>query len=113
MKWALVDKDNIVVNVIVYSQGSDFVPPEGIEILEVNDWLNIGDNVDKLKPAEMQPKPQNKKDRNMDLANNLAVVAAFELEKKSNAVLNFGDYIDTLLIKSADLKSDIDKEIIN
>jgi hypothetical protein len=45
MKWALVDSDNIIQNVIAYDGADEYIPPQGVTLQQVNDWLHIGDNV--------------------------------------------------------------------
>ena len=47
MKWALVDRNNIVQNVIDYDGTSTYTPLSYLTLEQVNDWINIGDNKDK------------------------------------------------------------------
>lgn len=97
MRWALVDKENICQNVIVYDPDSDYEPAEGLKLLEVNDWINIGDSIDKSEP---QPPPvddaERKAERNKRYSGDMAIVGAYEIEKKSNPNLDFSDYLDSL-----------------
>ena len=50
MKWALVDSNNIVQNVIVYDGVSPYTPPDSLSAQQVNDWLNIGDDINEPQP---------------------------------------------------------------
>ena len=49
MKWALVDSNNIIQNTIAYDGTTEYVPAEGLTLVQVNDWLDISDPVDKLQ----------------------------------------------------------------
>ena len=51
MKWALVNAEDIIVNVILYDADAPYTPPEGTFVMEVNDWLNIGDPTTKPEPT--------------------------------------------------------------
>lgn len=51
MKWALVDGSSIVQNIISYDGVSAYQPPQGLQLLEVNDWVHIGDNKDIAQPT--------------------------------------------------------------
>jgi Domain of unknown function (DUF4376) len=55
MKWALVDHDSICQNIIHYEVGSGYQPPEGFYLLQVNDWINIGDNINDPEPTPPTP----------------------------------------------------------
>jgi hypothetical protein len=55
MKYALVDANNIVQNLIVYSEGSNYTPEEGLSVQQVNEWINIGDNKDAPEPLPPEP----------------------------------------------------------
>lgn len=46
MKWALVDKNNIVRNIIVYDEGTPYFPPDWLTVEQINDWIDIGDMKD-------------------------------------------------------------------
>lgn len=105
MKFALVNAQDIVVNVVVYD-GAEYQPPAGLRLLEINDWLEIGDHKDKLKPVPVQDDPaKRKEDRDRIYKNDLAIVAAFEIEKKSNPDLEFSNYLDSLEQKRDNMKS--------
>jgi hypothetical protein len=103
MKWALVDAGNVVKNLIVYDGVSRYIPPDGLSIIQVNDWVEIGELVDKAEPSPVVSDPEDQKlKRNEALKSNLALIACYEIEKKSNPDLVFSDYIDSLelIIKS-------------
>jgi len=51
MKYALVDSDNIVQNIIVYYEGANYTPAEGLTVQQVNDWVKILDHKDTPEPA--------------------------------------------------------------
>lgn len=51
MKWALVDSQNIINNIISYSEDSNYLPPPDLQLIQVNDWLNIGDNINLPQPT--------------------------------------------------------------
>lgn len=46
MQWALVDKNNIVRNIIMYDGESPYTPPDWLTLMQINSWVNIGDNID-------------------------------------------------------------------
>lgn len=46
MKWAWIDSNNIVRNIIVYDGIAKYSPPEGYTLEEINDWVNILDSKD-------------------------------------------------------------------
>ena len=97
MKWALVDKDNIVKHLIVYDGVAEYKPADGLSLIEVNDWIDKEDHKDKLKPIDKIPDPiEEKKTRDDLYKKDLAVVALYEIEKKSNPNLIFSDYLDNL-----------------
>lgn len=51
MKWAVVNaSDGIVVNIIEYNGVSPFNPGEGLSLMKVNLWVNIGDHKDTPAP---------------------------------------------------------------
>lgn len=45
MKWALIDNQEIIQNIIAYDGVSEFLPPEGLTLNQVNDWCLIGQNI--------------------------------------------------------------------
>lgn len=49
MKWALVNAENIIQNLIEYDGEQAYAPPDNLTIQQVNDWLNIGDNTANLE----------------------------------------------------------------
>jgi len=49
MKWALVNSDGIVQNVIVY-EGAPYTPSEGLTLQQVNSWVNIGSHINDPEP---------------------------------------------------------------
>lgn len=54
MKYALVNKDSIIENVVAHDPAlphGGYEPPTGLSIMEVNDWLNIGDNINAPEPV--------------------------------------------------------------
>jgi len=51
MKYALVDFNGIVQNIVVYDGSSVYTPPAGLKLTKVNDWLNIGDHISKESPS--------------------------------------------------------------
>lgn len=51
MKYALVDSNNIVQNFIVFNPQSTYVPPFGLIIQQVNDWINLGDLITNPAPT--------------------------------------------------------------
>lgn len=51
MKWALVDSQNIVQNIISYDGVSPFQPQEGQILIKINDWVNLGDNININEPT--------------------------------------------------------------
>ena len=55
MKWALVDTNEIVVNVIAYDGVSEYAVPEGLSLEEVNDWVDIGQATDVPEPTPVTP----------------------------------------------------------
>lgn len=46
MKRYAIIKDNIVINVVIWDEKSEWINPEGTEIIQ-SDTLNIGDNYSK------------------------------------------------------------------
>lgn len=54
MKYAIHDKNNIVVNVIEYDGKDSYQPDDGLTLCKINDWVNIGDHKDTPK---LQKKP--------------------------------------------------------
>lgn len=54
MKWALVNEDNICINIIEYDGVSAYAPG-GQRLARVDDWIEIGDKADKAAPLPYQP----------------------------------------------------------
>src|SRR3954465_14268556 len=98
MKYALVDVDNIVINIIVYNPSNDWIVPENMRVLLINDWLNIGDNINKEVPIIPAIDPQTQlANRNLALSQNYGVAAGFKIEKNLNPALDFATYVTDLL----------------
>lgn len=57
MKWALVDSDDIVRNIIIYEESLPYTCPEWLTLTEINDWVNIGDNKDIPEPLPLPDSP--------------------------------------------------------
>lgn len=51
MKWALINNQDIIENVISYDGDAEYNPPEGLLLVQVNDWLNIGSHVNDSEPV--------------------------------------------------------------
>lgn len=51
MKWALVNNENLIENIISYDGEAEYSPPDGLQLIEVNDWLNIGDDINLNEPT--------------------------------------------------------------
>lgn len=57
MKYALIDSNNIVQNVIVYDGVAEYAPAAGLALQQVNDWVNIGDNKNISEPTPPESAP--------------------------------------------------------
>jgi len=55
MKYALVNSQNIVVNVIALQNVNAYRAPPGLTVMQVNDWVQIGDLSDAAKPVPPKP----------------------------------------------------------
>lgn len=104
--WALVDSNNIVINKIVYEPSSNYVPPVGCSLREINSWVDIGMNAD-IKQADVplpQPTyvgPDKKTERDAVCKEDLSIIALFDAAKKQNPDLTFSAYLDSLeMLKS-------------
>lgn len=53
MKWALIDASNICINIIEYDGVSAYAPDSGLNLLEVNDWIEVGSSVNTPEPTPM------------------------------------------------------------
>lgn len=51
MKWALVNSDSIIKNVITYDGVSEYTPPDDLNLMQVPDWLNMEDHINKPEPT--------------------------------------------------------------
>jgi len=51
-EWALVDANGIVQNIIVYDGSSPYTPPQGLTLEQVNNWVQIGQNVNTPQPTQ-------------------------------------------------------------
>jgi hypothetical protein len=58
MKWALVDSSGMVQNVIEYDGVTEYTPPEGISLQQVNEWVQIGKAHDAAEPIPEPVIPQ-------------------------------------------------------
>lgn len=98
MKWALVNNENVVMNVVDYDGVSSLEPIDGLQLLEVNDWINIGDSIDMPQPVSSSSwtAEELKQMRNDAMSQNLAIVACYRIEQKANPTLTFSDYLDQL-----------------
>lgn len=56
MRFAIVNKDNLVVNVIIWN-GAEFLPPRD-HIVVQNDTVDIGDIYDPATNSFIRPQPQ-------------------------------------------------------
>lgn len=54
MKYALIDENNIVTNLVAYDGAADYTPPEGHFLVQVNDWVAIGSRADAVRPQPTQ-----------------------------------------------------------
>jgi hypothetical protein len=53
MKWALINSDKLVVNVIAYDGEAEYTPEVRLSLEQVSDWLTIGDDISKPAPEEI------------------------------------------------------------
>lgn len=51
MKYALVDNDGIVQNIIEYDGVSTYTPLQGHTLSQANSWIQIGDHIDTPEPT--------------------------------------------------------------
>lgn len=51
MQWALVNSNNIIENLIAYDGGAPYEPAEGLTLMQVNDWLLIGEKINKAESS--------------------------------------------------------------
>lgn len=59
LKYALIDADNIIRNIIEYDGVSAYKPPTGLRVQQVEDWLDIGHNAnDPAPPPNTTPETQ-------------------------------------------------------
>jgi hypothetical protein len=102
MRWALVDSNNKVLNVIVYDGSSLYEPEEGMKLREINDWVQVGLDAD-IREEDV-PKPpidpidhvKEKSMRDAKYKQDLSMVALFDAARKSNPQLTFSAYLDNL-----------------
>jgi hypothetical protein len=60
MQYAFVDSNNICQNLIAYDPSlphGQVVPPTGQTLQEVNDWIQIGQNINASEPQPPSPTP--------------------------------------------------------
>lgn len=50
MKYGLVDSNNVLQNVIIYDGNSLYTPTSGLTIEQINDWIQIGENINTPQP---------------------------------------------------------------
>lgn len=98
MKWALVDAQNIVKNIIVYDGVSPYRVPDGLSLMQINDWVGREEPVNKEAPLPpSRPSDEDVKlKRNEAEKNNLALKAVYLIEKRRLPNLTFSDYLDQL-----------------
>lgn len=100
MKWALVDDSNIVQNIIIYDGKSNYTPPKGFSLRQIEDWIEIGLNAD--LPENQKPRPAIpdstavKEKRNLFYKYDLTMIGLFQLAKVANPQLTLSDYLDSL-----------------
>jgi len=99
--WALVDSNNVVVNKIVYDPEKPYTPPAGLQLKEIERWVDIGMDAD-IKEADV-PKPippippiDKKAERDAKYKEDLSMVALYDAAKKANPQLTFSAYLDSL-----------------
>lgn len=105
MKWALIDSQNIVKNIIAYDGVSPYRVPDGMSLVQINDWVGRDEPMDKsapLPPVDRDPADVKAK-RDEVNKSNLALIAAFEIEKKTNPLLEWSAYLDSLEQKAKEL----------
>lgn len=98
MRWSLVNEDNIVVNIIAHDGKSSIEPPDNLRLVSTNNWVSIGDNINKEKPPKpIEPTLEELKQRRNNMhKDNLALKGLYRIEKRLNPTLEFSDYLDTL-----------------
>ena len=97
MKWALINEDGMVVNIIAYDGKAPYRPADGLSLVEVNDWVEIGEHKDAdKKPSVVEDPADVKRRRDKELAADLSLKATFRIEKRSNPSLTFSEYLDQL-----------------
>ena len=97
MKVSIVNEEDKVVNIIEHDGASPLNLAPGLRAVQTNDWVHIGDNIDKALPVPPSDSEADlKQSRNQLLKLNLALVGCYRIEKKSNPALTFSDYLDEL-----------------
>jgi hypothetical protein len=97
MKWALVDVNNVIKNVVCHDSACKYEPPAGLKLMMVNDWLNIGQSIDAKEPEVVVETPELlKARRNEDKSKDLTFVGLYLIESTMNPGLSFSDYLDKL-----------------
>lgn len=51
MKYALIDSNGLIQNLIVHNPSSSYTPPSGLAIASVNDWLHVGQHITDAAPT--------------------------------------------------------------
>ena len=97
MKWALIDSNEIVQNLIEYDGTEKYSPPDDMSLVQVDDWVEIGMYSDADKPpVTIEDDASIKIRRNLALSKDLSLRASFRIEKRRNPDLTFSDYLDQL-----------------
>ena len=55
MKWALIDENGIVKNLIAYDGAALYTPTAGLTLQQVNPWVQVGQNADTSEPLPPVP----------------------------------------------------------
>ncbi len=98
MKWALVNSENIVMNVVESIEQGDVQDIDDLTAVQVQDWINIGDSVYMVKPADipLATIEELKAIRNEAMSQDMTLKACWGVEKKTRPELSFSDYLDEL-----------------
>jgi len=78
MQWAFVDNNNIVDNIIMYDGVSQFTPPDGLSLQQINDWVGIGQNINVSEPSYPTPPAPNPNQQQIDsIINQLSALDSY------------------------------------
>ncbi len=114
MRWALVNEQNIVINIIAYNGSDPFIPPQGIRLREVQDWLQIGLDADIAEhdvprtPVDPVDPVREKAKRDAYYKNDLSMIALFNLAKQTNPQLQLSAYLDSLEVLRDSITIDVE-----